>query len=165
MKNNGYREDLMKSTQRWLRTGRAPGASARAQRCTELLATLNWIARPGANQGSAEWCRRGCWRGWRARDGLPEPRGLAAPPARAVRPGPHSSSERARCQPPPSGMSILLLVFARNVRLPCAVVSVSRAVAVSEPCWRWALGAGCGADWRYVACTTHRHASLCTLHT
>lgn len=77
-------------------------------------------------------CRGGGAGGGR---GSLEPRGLAAPPARAARPGPHSSSERARYQPPPSGMSILLLVFARNVRLPCAVASVSRAVAVSEPCW------------------------------
>lgn len=68
----------MKNTQRRVRAGRGP-------RCTELGAALNWIARGrgGANQGSAERCGAVAGRGHAAA----EPRRLAAPPARAARPG------------------------------------------------------------------------------
>ncbi|CAK1544203.1 unnamed protein product [Leptosia nina] len=54
-----------------------------------------------------------------------------APCARRLTRGAHSSSERAPCQPQPSGMSILLLVFARRVpfRAPYSA-SVSRDVTV-----------------------------------
>lgn len=138
----------MKSTQRRHRSSASPAARAMA---AMHRTTLNWIARPGANQGSAERCRRGrgrrggCGAGAGARGGgagrshAGWPRPLRAPLAR----GAHSSSERAPYQPPPSGMSILLLVFARNAPIARAprvsvVLWVNRAAAAPRhlPCSR-----------------------------
>ncbi|CAH0726006.1 unnamed protein product, partial [Brenthis ino] len=55
-------------------------------------------------------------------------RASRAPCARRSAREAHSSSERALYQPPPSGMSILLLVFARRVPLSARSASVSTIV-------------------------------------